>query len=109
MNEFDLKARPILVIGAGIMGAGIAQVAAQAGHNVCLFDMRADAATAAKDTLAKGLSSLVAKGKLTEAAVAQTLDSITAISSSELTRGMKIWPDCASDVWRISNRGNRPS
>ena len=81
MNEFDLKARPILVIGAGIMGAGIAQVAAQAGHSVCLFDMRADAATAAKDTLAKGLSSLVAKGKLTEATVAQTLDRITAISS----------------------------
>ncbi|MFY9511954.1 MAG: FAD-dependent oxidoreductase, partial [Rubrivivax sp.] len=29
---------PVLVIGAGIMGAGIAQVAAQAGHSVLLFD-----------------------------------------------------------------------
>ena len=31
---------PVLVVGAGIMGLGIAQVAAQAGHTVLLFDLR---------------------------------------------------------------------
>ena len=36
----------MLVVGAGIMGAGIAQVAAQAGHPVLLFDARDGAAAA---------------------------------------------------------------
>ena len=38
---------PVFVIGAGIMGAGIAQVAAQAGHAVKLFDTREGAAASA--------------------------------------------------------------
>ena len=56
------KAR-VLVIGAGIMGAGIAQVAAQAGHSVTLMDARAGAAQAAKAALQVRLEGLVAKGK----------------------------------------------
>ena len=56
----------VLVIGAGTMGTGIAQVAAQAGHRVFLFDTRPDAAANAKAQLAKTLESLVAKGKLAE-------------------------------------------
>jgi 3-hydroxybutyryl-CoA dehydrogenase len=54
----------VLVIGAGIMGAGIAQVAAQAGHRVKLFDARAGAAAGARDKLGQTLQGLVAKGKL---------------------------------------------
>jgi 3-hydroxybutyryl-CoA dehydrogenase len=38
---------PVFVVGAGIMGAGIAQVAAQAGHAVQLFDSREGAAASA--------------------------------------------------------------
>ena len=34
----NLEQAPILVVGAGIMGVGIAQVAAQAGHRVQLFE-----------------------------------------------------------------------
>ena len=41
----------VFVVGAGIMGAGIAQVAAQAGHTVRLFDAR-DGAAAASDPFA---------------------------------------------------------
>ncbi len=55
---------PVFVVGAGIMGAGIAQVAAQAGHPVHLFDMREGAAAAACAKLAATLDGLVAKGKL---------------------------------------------
>ena len=67
----------ILVVGAGLMGAGIAQVAAQAGHAVRLYDTRAGAAEAAKAKLAQTLDSLVAKGKLTAEAVQATLARIT--------------------------------
>ena len=48
----DLRGAPVLVVGAGIMGAGIAQVAAQAGHEVLLHDARDGAAPAAKAKLA---------------------------------------------------------
>ena len=55
---------PVLVVGAGIMGAGIAQVAAQAGHTVRLFDARDGAAAAACAKLDLALEGLVGKGKL---------------------------------------------
>ena len=54
----------VFVVGAGIMGAGIAQVAAQAGHAVRLFDTREGAAAAAVAKLATTLDGLAAKGKL---------------------------------------------
>jgi 3-hydroxybutyryl-CoA dehydrogenase len=62
MNNPELP--NVLVIGAGIMGAGIAQVAAQAGHRVMLYDTRQGAAAVARDKLAQTLQGLVAKGKL---------------------------------------------
>jgi 3-hydroxybutyryl-CoA dehydrogenase len=52
------------VVGAGVMGAGIAQVAAQAGHEVRLLDVREGAAEAAIASIAKGLDGLVAKGRM---------------------------------------------
>src|SRR3982751_3089370 len=55
---------PVSVVGAGIMGAGIAQVAAQAGHTVRLFDAREGAAATACAKLAATLDGLAAKGKL---------------------------------------------
>ena len=69
----------VLVIGAGIMGAGIAQVAAQAGHSVLLHDMREGAAAQALLQLGKTLDALVGKGKLTAGDAAQTLARIMPI------------------------------
>lgn len=55
----------VAVIGAGAMGAGIAQVAAQAGHPVKLYDNRPGAAAQAVDGIDRQLGKLVEKGKLT--------------------------------------------
>ena len=52
------------VIGAGTMGAGIAQVAAAAGHTVKLLDVRPGATQAAIDQIGKSLAGLVDKGRL---------------------------------------------
>jgi len=52
------------VIGAGAMGAGIAQVAAQAGHRVLLFDARTGAADDATRKLASTFESLASKGRM---------------------------------------------
>jgi 3-hydroxybutyryl-CoA dehydrogenase len=58
----------VAVIGAGAMGCGIAQVAAQAGHCVRLFDTRLGAAERARAGVAHTLGTLAAKGKLDAAA-----------------------------------------
>jgi 3-hydroxybutyryl-CoA dehydrogenase len=77
----NLDSARILVVGAGLMGAGIAQVAAQAGHDVALYDTRDGAAEAAKSKLATTLEGLAAKGKLTPEAVAATLARITPVAA----------------------------
>ena len=59
----------IAVIGAGAMGSGIAQVAAQAGHKVYLHDQRDGAASAGRDGVAKQLQRRVDKGKMEQQAV----------------------------------------
>jgi predicted homoserine dehydrogenase-like protein len=56
----------VAVIGAGQMGAGIAQVMAQAGLAVLLADVDLDAATKGRERIGKGLARLVAKEKMTQ-------------------------------------------
>lgn len=53
----------VAVIGAGAMGTGIAQLAAQNGHPVHLVDLAPGAARAAVDRLGQTFDRLVAKGK----------------------------------------------
>lgn len=53
------------LVGAGIMGMGIAQLAAQAGLTVKVFDLREGGAAAGAQKLAETLNKLAEKGKLT--------------------------------------------
>ncbi|HTN49665.1 MAG TPA: 3-hydroxyacyl-CoA dehydrogenase [Burkholderiaceae bacterium] len=55
------------VIGAGAMGAGIAQIAAQAGHRVLLADAQAPAVERAIGAIGKDLKALAAKGRIANA------------------------------------------
>lgn len=55
------------VIGAGQMGAGIAQVSAGAGHDVLLADVDMARAEAGKAGIQKSLNRLIAKEKMTQA------------------------------------------
>ena len=54
----------IAVVGSGAMGAGIAQVAAAAGHVVKLFDNRAGAAAKAIEGLCAQFGKLADKGRM---------------------------------------------
>jgi 3-hydroxybutyryl-CoA dehydrogenase len=67
------------VIGAGQMGTGIAQTAAQAGMDVILSDISLDAAQKGKDRIAKGLDRLVAKEKITAQSASDLLARITPV------------------------------
>ncbi|MFT7346365.1 MAG: 3-hydroxybutyryl-CoA dehydrogenase, partial [Cryomorphaceae bacterium] len=64
MSKLD-KDSKIAVIGSGSMGAGIAQVAATAGHDVCLFDNSREALEIASGKLTKILDRQVQKERLT--------------------------------------------
>jgi 3-hydroxybutyryl-CoA dehydrogenase len=88
--NLQLQGAPVLVVGAGIMGTGIAQVAAQAGHVVMLFDARDGAALQAKDKLAATLEGLVAKGKLGDDAAQDILSRIEPIGALELAGGARL-------------------
>src|SRR5512132_740097 len=69
----------VAVIGAGAMGAGIAQIAAQAGHPVRLFDTRMGAAERAVKSIAATFETLAAKGKLDAADAAASSARIVAV------------------------------
>lgn len=64
------------IVGAGVMGTGIAQIAAQAGIRVTIFDNRDGAAQAARDNLQHTLEKLVGKGKIAAGDAQATLERI---------------------------------
>lgn len=59
-----MKLKNIGIIGAGTMGAGIAQVAATSGCSVKIYDTKTDALEKAKDDLEKIMGRLIEKGKI---------------------------------------------
>lgn len=58
------------IVGTGAMGRGIAQIAAQAGIRVLLFDALHGAAAGARDTVTGTLGILAGKGKISAEALA---------------------------------------
>ena len=70
------------VIGAGQMGGGIAQVAAQTGFEVLLLDASHELAQKGRDKIAKGLDKLVEKGKLAADERAAIVERIRPIASA---------------------------
>ncbi|MGE7835885.1 3-hydroxybutyryl-CoA dehydrogenase [Viridibacillus arvi] len=61
-----MSIQKIMVIGAGQMGSGIAQVCAQAGFDVKLNDMKEEFFARGLGTITKNLSRNVDKGRMTE-------------------------------------------
>jgi len=61
-----MAVRQVLVIGAGRMGSGIAQVCAQSGLAVILNDEGREALTRALESIAWSVGKLIAKNKLSE-------------------------------------------
>ena len=64
------------VIGAGQMGAGIAQICARAGYKVALSDISADALTRGIETISHNLARQVSRGRISEIERAEALAAI---------------------------------
>lgn len=74
------------LVGTGVMGAGIAQIAAQAGVLVRLFDARDGAAQTARDNLGATLSTLQGKGKITQQAMDAALENLQVAATVDALR-----------------------
>lgn len=79
--------RTVAVIGAGTMGAGIAQVAANAGHPVLLYDVAEGAARRAIATVGKGLDRQVEREKISRTAADAIIERIVPADSLEALAG----------------------
>ena len=75
------------VVGAGTMGAGIAQVCAVAGINVTLFDKQEDALARGVKSIERSLERIVKKGNLTEAEKQAALGRIATATAKEALSG----------------------
>lgn len=69
--------KKVMVIGAGQMGGGIAQVCAQAGYEVVLNDIQEDSLNKGLRVITKNLERNVAKERMSEEEKMQTLNRIT--------------------------------
>ncbi|HZH02288.1 MAG TPA: 3-hydroxyacyl-CoA dehydrogenase NAD-binding domain-containing protein [Myxococcaceae bacterium] len=84
-----MAAEHVVVVGAGQMGAGIAQVALQAGLRVTLVDATPGAVEKARGRITQGLEKLKSKGVLSDAQVQeaasalQTRDSLVGLSGAD--------------------------
>ena len=81
------------VMGAGVMGSGIAQVLAIAGHDVVCYDVAEEALAkgrATVDTGRFGVKSAVDRGKLTAEQASAALDRITFTSDLDQVAGTDV-------------------
>ena len=78
------------VCGAGTMGRGIAQTAAQASFSVLLYDVNKDILSSAKVSIEDNLRSLVKKEKITNSDAEKIAASITYTTAIE---------DCKADIF----------
>ena len=73
--------KTVLVIGAGTMGIGISQIAAQSGQSVLLYDANSEAPVKAQQQLSATFNKLVGKGKITAESAEAALSLVTPIST----------------------------
>jgi 3-hydroxybutyryl-CoA dehydrogenase len=73
----------VAVIGAGLMGAGIAQVAAAAGYDVVLRDVTPEALARGRASIESSYAKFVEKGRLEQPAAEAALGRITTTTDLE--------------------------
>ncbi len=96
--------RKVGVIGSGLMGAGIAQVAARSGLEVVLLDVDLAAAERGKAGIAKRLGDSVAKGRLAADKAEQTLARILPAADHAALRGAQLVVEAVFEDRAVKSR-----
>lgn len=92
------------VIGAGLMGNGIAHVAAAAGYDVILSDVSMERAEAGKANIEKNLGRQLAKGGISEADFKAALDRVRLTTDTAEFRDAGLVIEAATENEEIKNR-----
>ena len=93
----------LVVVGAGLMGSGIAQVAAVAGHDVTLRDVSDDATARGRAAVEKSLGRFVAKGTLAEADAQAALGRITTTTDLDAVREADVVVEAAFEKLEVKH------
>jgi 3-hydroxybutyryl-CoA dehydrogenase len=91
------------IIGAGQMGAGIAQVCAQGGYDVLLYDASADAVKAALARTEKGLNRLVEKEVITAAQATGALSKLIPAGAISELKDCDLVIEAATEKEEVKN------
>lgn len=92
-----MEIKNVMVIGAGQMGNGIAQVFAQAGYNVYLNDIKDEFVQKGMANIDKNLDRLIKKEKISEADKAEIVGRITASTSYEDAKECQLVVEAATE------------
>ena len=94
----------VLVVGAGQMGAGIAQVALTAGLRVTLVDVAKEAVDKGAGRIRSGLGKLREKGKLTEDAERAALGRLGTSTSAREVKDVDVAIEAATENEELKKR-----
>ena len=94
----------VLVVGAGQMGAGIAQVALTAGLRVTLVDVAREAVDRGAERIRGGLRKLREKGKLEETAEAAALKRLSLATSAAEAKEVDLAIEAATENEELKRR-----
>lgn len=97
-----MEINKVCVLGAGIMGAGITQVIAEAGFTVAMRDIEDRFVQKGLSTIKQNLDRAVAKGKLEASAAAAVLNRITGtVDMKEATAGADLVIEAVIEVMQL--------
>ena len=95
---------PVGIIGAGTMGAGIAQAAASAGWFVKLFDIDPSLLDKARDNIAKRFDRLVEKNRITSERAEKCTSRISTTTSMDNLGGCDLIIEAATENQSIKEK-----
>jgi 3-hydroxybutyryl-CoA dehydrogenase len=96
-----MEIKKVMVIGAGQMGSGIAQVCAQAGYEVLLNDLKGEFVDRGLGSISKNLNRQVEKGRLAETERDEILNRLTASVQLEDAREVDLVIEAAVENMEI--------
>jgi 3-hydroxybutyryl-CoA dehydrogenase len=99
-----LKINKVMVVGAGQMGSGIAQVCAQGGYQVYFNDLKAEFVERGLGVIQKNLSRQVDKGLISEEEKQVVLNRITASTDLNDAAGMDLVIEAATENMEIKSK-----
>lgn len=99
-----MNVKNIMVIGAGQMGSGIAQVCAQAGYSVILNDLKPEFVERGFGVIKKNLSRQVEKGRMTADEMEAVLKNVTASNDLKDAKNVELVIEAAVENMEIKTK-----